>query len=211
MEYFFEVATVILLFSLYGFIHSLLASEKAKVLFRKLLGKYIAFYRLGYNVLAILGLYFIWDLSPQPSLQIYQLSSPFDYLVLIPQLLSVVGMFWCFRYISFREFTGLGQIDCYLKKEYSDNDLDENYTLRIEGPYKYSRHPIYFFSIIFLTFRAEMNLFYLTMLILFIAYFFIGSHFEEKKLVRLFGDVYKDYQNNVPKIFPFRFRNHFVE
>lgn len=211
MEYFFEVATVILLFSLYGFIHSLLASEKVKVLFRKLFGKHIAFYRLGYNVFAVLGLYFVWELSPQPSLQIYQLSTPFDYLVLVPQFLSIAGMIWCFRYISFREFTGLNQIDRYLKHQYSDNDLDESYTLRIEGPYKYSRHPIYFFSITFLTFRAEMNLFYLTMLILFIAYFYIGSHFEEKKLVRLFGDVYKDYQNNVPKIFPYRFRNHFVE
>lgn len=204
MNYFFEVITFVILFALYGFIHSLLASEKVKVLFRKLFGKYIAFYRLGYNVFAVLGLYFIWDLSPQPSLQIYQLPSPFDYLVLIPQLLSIAGMIWCFRYIRFREFTGLNQFNRYLKDEITDNDLDENYTLRIEGPYKDSRHPIYFFSIVFLTFRAEMNLFYLTMLISFTAYFYIGSYFEEKKLVRLFGDIYKDYQVKVPRIFPYK-------
>jgi len=204
MEYFFEVAAVVLLFFLFGFFHSVLASEKAKVIFKKLFGKYIAFYRLGYNVLSVLSLYFVWDLAPQPSLQIYQLTSPFDYLILIPQLLALAGMIWCFKYISFKEFAGLSQIDRYLKQEYSDNDLDENYTLRIEGPYKYSRHPIYFFSIIFLMFRAEMNLFYLTMIILFVAYFYIGSHYEEKKLVRLFGDVYRDYQNKVPKIFPYK-------
>jgi len=85
---------------------------------------------------------------------------------------------------------------------YSDNELDENYTLRIEGPYKYSRHPIYFFSIIFLLFRAEMSLFYLTMFISFTAYFYIGSYYEEKKMVRLFGDDYKDYQKKVSRIFP---------
>ena len=208
MEYFFEVITIVLLFTLYGFFHSVLAAENVKILFRKFFGRFIAFYRLGYNVIAVLGLYFVWDLSPQPSLKIYQLASPYDYLVLIPQILSVAGMIWCFRYISFREFAGLSQIDRYLKKEYSDNVLDENNTLRIEGPYKYSRHPIYFFSIIFLTFRAEMNLFYLTILILFIAYFYIGSHFEGKKLVRLFGDVYKDYQQKVPKIIPVKIFTH---
>jgi protein-S-isoprenylcysteine O-methyltransferase Ste14 len=131
-------------------------------------------------------------------------SPPYDYLVLIPQLLSLAGMIWCFKYISFKEFVGLNQFDRYLKNEISDNDLDEKYTLRIEGPYKYSRHPIYFFSIIFLMFRAEMNLSYLTMFMSFTAYFYIGSYYEEKKLVRLFGDVYKDYQKKVPRIFPYK-------
>jgi len=206
MNYFFEVITLIVLFALYGFIHSVLASEKVKILFRKIFGKFIAFYRLGYNVFALIGLYFIWDLAPQPSLQIYQLSSPFDYLVLIPQFLALAGMIWCFKYISFKEFVGLNQFDRYLKNEISDSDLDEKYTLRIEGPYKYSRHPVYFFSIIFLMFRAEMNLSYLTMFMSFTAYFYIGSYYEEKKLVRLFGDVYKDYQKNVPRIFPYKIR-----
>ena len=116
------------------------------------------------------------------------------------------GMIWCFKYISFKEFVGLNQFDRYLKNEISDSDLDEKYTLRIEGPYKYSRHPVYFFSIIFLMFRAEMSLFYLTMFISFTAYFYIGSYYEEKKLVRLFGDVYKDYQKKVPRIFPYRIK-----
>jgi protein-S-isoprenylcysteine O-methyltransferase Ste14 len=204
MNYFFEVVSLIILFALYGFIHTVLASEKVKILFRKLFGKFIALYRLGYNVFAVIGLYFIWDLAPQPSLQIYQLQPPLDYLVLIPQLLSLAGMIWCFKYISFKEFVGLNQFDRYLKNEISDNDLDEKYTLRIEGPYKYSRHPIYFFSIIFLMFRAEMNLSYLTMFLSFTAYFYIGSYYEEKKLVRLFGDVYKDYQKKVPRIFPYK-------
>lgn len=171
---------------------------------RKTFGNLIAFYRLAFNIFAVVGLYIIWDLAPQPFLQIYILPKPYDYLVLIPQLLSLVGMIWCFRYISFREFIGLNQIDRYLKNEYSENELDENYTLRIEGPYKYSRHPIYFFSIIFIMFRSEMNLFYLTMFISFTAYFYIGSYYEEKKMVRLFGDEYRNYQKKVPKIFPFK-------
>ena len=204
MDYVLDVLVIFLLFALYGFVHSVAASEKVKILFKKVFGKLIGFYRLGFNIFAVVGLYLIWDLAPRPSLQIYKLPPPYDYLVLIPQFISLAGIIWCFKYICFKEFIGLNQIDRYLKNEYSENDLDENYTLRIEGPYKFSRHPIYFFSIIILMFRAEMSLFYLTMFISFTAYFYIGSYYEEKKMVRLFGDDYRNYQKKVPRIFPFK-------
>lgn len=206
MDYVAEVIVLFILFSLYGLIHSILASEYVKQLFKKYFGRFISFYRLGYNMFAFIGLYFIWDFGPHPSLQIYKLQPPFDYLVLIPQIISLAGIIWCFKYINFKEFTGINQIERFFTKEYSDSDLDENYFLRIEGPYKYSRHPIYFFSIIFLLFRAEMTLFYLTMFISFTAYFYIGSHYEEKKMVRLFGDDYRDYQRKVPRIFPYKIK-----
>lgn len=204
MNYVFDLLILVILFTLFGYIHSLLASEKVKIWIRKNFGKRIAFYRIGYNIFSVIGLYFIWDLAPHPSLQIYTLPQPYDYLVLIPQLFSLIGVMWCFKYINIKEFLGLSQIDRYLKNEYSDNELDEHYTLRIEGPYKYSRHPVYFFSIIFLMFRAEMNLFYLTMFLSFTAYFYIGSYYEERKMVRLFGDDYRNYQLKIPRIFPIK-------
>lgn len=207
MNYFFDVLIILLLLSLYGAIHSILASYKAKLFFRQNFGKAIAFYRLGFNIFSLAGLYLIWDLAPYPSLQIYTLPPPYDYLILIPQFLSLIGLIWCFRYISFKEFIGLAQINRYLNGDFSENELDEKYTLRIEGPYRYSRHPIYFFSITFLLFRAEMNLFYLTMLIAFIAYFYVGSVYEEKKLVRMFGNDYLEYSKLVPRIFPIKFYN----
>lgn len=202
MQYIIDELILILLFTIFGFIHSLLASLKSKIFFRNYFGNLIAFYRLGYNLFSLIGLYLIWDLAPHPSLQIYKLNSPFDYLVLIPQILSLIGIAWCMKYINFKEFLGLNQFDLFLKNQYPESALDEKYTLRIEGPYKYSRHPIYFFSIIFVMFRAEMNLFYLTMFVCFTIYFYIGSIFEEKKMVRLFGDDYKNYQKSVPRILP---------
>ncbi|MFZ2325062.1 MAG: methyltransferase [Ignavibacteriaceae bacterium] len=204
MNYVFDLLILVILFTLFGYIHSVLASEKVKIWIRKNFGKRIAFYRIGYNIFSFINLYFIWDLAPHPSLQIYTLPQPYDYFVLIPQLFSLIGVMWCFKYINFKEFLGLSQIDRYLKNEYSDNELDEHYTLQIEGPYKYSRHPIYFFSIIFLMFRAEMNLSYLTMFLSFTAYFYIGSYYEEKKMVRLYGDDYRNYQLKIPRIFPIK-------
>jgi len=47
-----------------------------------------------------------------------------------------------------------------------------------------------------------MDLFYLTFFLLIVAYFYIGAYYEEKKLVRIFGEVYSRYQKSVPQIFP---------
>lgn len=207
MKDFVDILILIILLSLFGYFHSVLASIKVKEFIRQQFGKAIAFYRLFYNLISVITLYLIWEYAPHPSARIYRLSSPFDYLVLIPQFLSLAGIIWCFRYISSKEFLGLSQIERFLNKEYSDNELDEKLTFRIEGPYKYSRHPIYFFSIIFLVFRAEMDLFYLTVVICFIVYFYIGSVYEEKKLIKIFGKAYEDYRKEVPRIFPIKFVN----
>ena len=203
MELVFDVAIIILLFGIFGYIHSLLASEKVKIQFKKMFGELIAFYRILYNIFTIFSLYIIYLLSPKPHLVIYDLQNPYDLIILIPQFLSLVAIIWVFKYICFKEFLGLDQIIRYTEKRYT-TELDEEFTLRIEGPYRYSRHPIYFFSITFLLFRPTMDLFYLTFFLCMVAYFYIGSYYEEKKLVRQFGEVYSSYKKEVPRIIPFK-------
>ncbi|MCU0333288.1 MAG: isoprenylcysteine carboxylmethyltransferase family protein [Ignavibacteriaceae bacterium] len=203
MELVIDVLIIILLFAVFGYIHSLLASEKIKIQFKKIFGELIAFYRILYNIFSLISLYFIYEFSPKPHIIIYDLQNPFDLIILIPQFLSLAGVIWVFKYICFREFLGLDQIKRFIGKRYT-TELDEEFTLRIEGPYRYSRHPIYFFSITFLLFRPTMDLFYLTFFICIVAYFYIGSYYEEKKLVRQFGEVYVKYQKEVPGIIPFK-------
>ena len=203
MEFALDVLIIISLFGIFGYIHSLLASEKIKIKFKKMFGELIAFYRIFYNIFTVISLYIIYLLSPKPHIVIYDLQYPYDLIILIPQFLSLVAIIWVFKYICFKEFLGLDQIIRFIEKRYT-TELDEEFTLRIEGPYRYSRHPIYFFSITFLLFRPTMDLFYLTFFICMVAYFYIGSYYEEKKLVRQFGDVYKNYRKEVPRIIPFK-------
>ncbi|MCW9064722.1 MAG: hypothetical protein OQJ78_00365, partial [Ignavibacteriaceae bacterium] len=181
-----DVLIIIFLFIVFGYVHSLLASEKVKFQFKKKFGELIAFYRILYNIFSVISLYILYELSPKPHIIIYDLQNPFDLIILIPQFLSLAGVFWAFRYICAREFLGLDQIKRFFEKRYT-TELDEEFTLRIEGPYRYSRHPVYFFSITFLLFRPVMDLFYLTFFVCIVAYFYIGSYYEEKKLVRQFG------------------------
>ena len=201
-----DVLIIILLFAVFGYTHSLLASEKVKISFKKIFGDLIAFYRLLYNLFGLLSLYLIYEFSPKPHIIIYDLPNPYDLVVLIPQFVSLAGVLWVFKYICFKEFLGLDQIKRFFEKRYT-TELDEEFTLRIEGPYRYSRHPIYFFTITFLMFRPVMDLFYLTFFVCIVAYFYIGSYYEERKLVRQFGEVYERYKREVPRIFPVKFLN----
>ncbi len=203
MEYISDVLLIVILFTLYGFIHSLLASQEVKLLFKKTFGGLIAFYRLFYNLFSLILLYLVYEMAPKPYVIIYDLPEPFDLIVLIPQFAALAGLFWVFRYICLTEFLGLSQVKRFLENNYTTL-LDEELTLKIKGPYKYSRHPVYFFSIVFLLFRPVMDLFYLTFFICIVAYFYIGSYFEEKKLVRQFGEVYENYKKVVPGIVPFK-------
>lgn len=196
-----DVFIIISIFVIFAWIHSILASIKFKEGIKRNFGSLIAFYRLGYNLFAVSSFYVIYELSPKPHLEIYDLQRPFDLLVLIPQFLALIGLFWSFKYICIKEFLGINQIKRYFQKTYS-SELDEDMTFVIGGPYKYSRHPIYFFSILFLMFRPTMDLFYLTFFLLIVVYFYVGSYYEEKKLVRHFGDAYIKYQKSVPQIFP---------
>jgi protein-S-isoprenylcysteine O-methyltransferase Ste14 len=203
MNYVVDVLIIITLFAAYGIAHSILASIKVKKFIKEKFGDLIAFYRLFYNIIALVLLYVIWELSPKPHIIIYDLPNPFDLLTLIPQLLALAGILWAFKYICFKEFLGVNQIKRFIERRYT-NELDEELTLRIEGPYRYSRHPVYFFSIVFLLFRPTMDLFYLTFFVCIVAYFYIGSVFEEKKLTQIFGEEYIIYRQSVPRIFPLR-------
>ena len=204
MNYLFELILLVLAFSFFGISHSYLASLKVKNYLKLKFPQILPFYRLIYNLFSFLTLYFFFIYLPQPDITIYDLIKPFDFIILGLQFLSLIGLIWTFRYFSFYEFLGISQIIRWYKGNYNSNDLDEKMTLKIKGPYRYTRHPVYFFSIMFLVFRPSMDLTYLTLVVGIIIYFYVGSYYEEKKLVEIFGEKYKSYQKAVPRIFPLK-------
>ena len=199
---FLDALIITSLFLVFAVSHSILASHKFKLALTSKLGDKIAFYRMFYNVSAILFFLFIYKVSPKPDYIIYDLSFPFDIIIVVLQIISGIILLWTSKFINMREFLGLTQIKRFSEGTYSTNDLDEKLELRIEGAFKYSRHPIYLFSSLFLMLRPTMDFFYLIFLINMLLYFYIGSYFEEKKLVTIFGNDYRQYQKDVPKIFP---------
>jgi protein-S-isoprenylcysteine O-methyltransferase Ste14 len=204
---FVDIVIIILLFTIFAFSHTWLASLKIKRALVEKLGIKIAFYRLFYNISSIVFFLSFYAIAPKPDVIVYDLRFPFDIITFALQVLSLVGLIWATRPINLKEFVGTAQIERYMRGEYKVNELDEKQTLKIEGAFKFVRHPIYFFSILFLGFRPTMSLFYLVIFVCIVIYFYIGSIYEERKLVELFSDEYREYQKRVPRLFPFKVRS----
>lgn len=147
-----DVLIIIFLFALFGISHSFLASNNIKRKIVEGAGNKIAYYRLFYNFISLITFFIIYEISPKPDVIIYDLKSPWDIIILVPQILSLFGLIWAVKPIDLKEFLGLNQLKRYLKDEYNTNELDEHSELIIEGAYKYSRHPIYFFQFCFWVF-----------------------------------------------------------
>lgn len=196
MQLVIEIIQIIFFFSIFAIIHSVLASLRIKNFIREKFGNLIAFYRIGYNFLSIISFGLFLYFAPKPHQIVFEIPYPFDLVVYILQILSLIGILWSAKNTDWKEFLGLSQIKRYFNGNYNDQ-LDENYKLKINGAYRISRHPIYLFSILFLALRPYMTVFYFVTLLLIILYFYIGSIFEEKKLEKIFGIDYINYKKEV--------------
>jgi protein-S-isoprenylcysteine O-methyltransferase Ste14 len=204
MSLVFDSVQIFVLFALFGYSHSLLASRKFKEKLAQNIGDKIAFYRLFYNLISVISFAALIIITPKPEFIIYDLPNPYDLVMFAIQIIGLAGFIWAVLVIDGMEFLGLKQIKRYIHGTYDKSELDEHSELLIKGPFKFCRHPIYFFSILILVFSPVMNLWYLIILINIIIYFYIGSIYEERKLVKIFGVQYSKYQNEVPRIIPYK-------
>lgn len=202
MSLFFDIFLIVFLFFLFAYSHSILAAFDVKKRITEKVGDKIAFYRLFFNISSLLIFVAVYFISPKPNVVIYDLQFPYDLLIFSVQVFGVIGLFWAGSYINLKEFLGISQIKRYIEGKYKVSDLDEYHELVITGPFKYSRHPIYFFSIIILGFRPTMDLFYLVFFICMLIYFYVGSMYEEKSLEKRYGSSYTEYKSKVPRLIP---------
>jgi methanethiol S-methyltransferase len=202
-----DVIEIVFLFSLFAISHTFLASTKIKKVLADKIGNRIAFYRLFYTISSIIFFLMFYNLSPHPAAIVYDLQYPFDIITFALQVLSLIGLMWAFYPTNVKEFIGISQIARYIRGQYNVNDLDEKQALKIVGAFKFVRHPVYLFCILFLGLRSTMSLFYLVLFICAVIYFYVGSIYEERKLVEIFGDEYRGYQKIVPRILPIKLRS----
>jgi protein-S-isoprenylcysteine O-methyltransferase Ste14 len=195
---------ILLLFVVFGISHSILASNKIKEQIVEKVGNKIAFYRLFYNLSSLIIFLALYEIAPKPNLVIYDLPYPWDLIIFGLQVISLAGLIWSVLPVDLKEFLGISQIIRWWNGNYKLDELDEHKTFIVKGAFKYSRHPIYFFTILFLGLRPTMDLFYLTVFLCITAYFIIGSFYEEDKLVEHFGESYKKYQQRVPRLIPIK-------
>lgn len=172
----------------YGIIHSVLASDTVKKIFKT------KYYRLIYNLLAfgllIPILYFQFTVESKRLLPDSILNQ------LLSGIMMSAGIFM--MYIS---------IKGYASKEFLGIDFDkkeEPFMLKTDGLSEFIRHPLYTGTLLvfwglFGFFSTEV---FLVTAIFVTIYVRVGIYFEENKLVKVYGSEYVAYQKKVPMLIP---------
>lgn len=174
----------ILRFMLFAVAHSLFASAWAKKILH---GVDRQGYRLCYNIasLAMFG----WVMSAyRHSEVLYFVPGIWSLIMYLLQLAVLVILVSCLRQTGFGVFFGFA-------KQTSNSFTNS-------GWYSMVRHPLYFFSTLFMVLNPVMTSQWLMLTIMGTAYFIAGGLIEESRLTAEFGEKYRQYQKRVPFFIP---------
>ncbi len=187
-----SIFILLLALAIWGVVHSFLASHLAKDLFRFKIGS-MDFYRLAYNIFAAVSfLPILYLMATLPNRKVYEVPSPWNLAMFGGQLLSIVMLAVAFLQTGALSFIGLRQLF----------GTEESGSLVVHGMYKIVRHPLYTFSLLFLWLTPAVSQNSLTVYIGSTLYILAGIYFEERKLLREFGEVYAIYQKSTPMLIP---------
>jgi protein-S-isoprenylcysteine O-methyltransferase Ste14 len=76
----------------------------------------------------------------------------------------------------------------------------------IRGPYRWVRHPAYLCMLLMIWACPDITLDRLLLNCLWSVWILIGTYFEERDLVSVYGEQYRAYQKQVPRLIPWKFR-----
>ena len=185
---------LIVTIALWGLLHSLLASTGFKHALRRALGDgFMKFYRLLYNLFAVISIApVLYIMLSLPDKMVYQVPAPWRYLMLAGQSLSALLLIAAVMQTDLLSFAGFRQL---IEAEKQGN-------LVTTGLYRSVRHPLYTFSLLILWLSPSLSLNSLIVYAALTAYVLIGIVFEERKLLREFGQAYADYRSSTPMLLP---------
>lgn len=187
-----SIFILLLALAIWGVVHSFLASHMAKGLFRLKVGS-MDFYRLAYNVFSgVSFLPILYLMMTLPNRMVYEVPSPWNLVMFGGQLLSVILLLVAFLQTDSLAFIGLRQLF----------DQEKPGALVVHGLYKIVRHPLYTFSLLFIWLTPSVSQNSLTVYIGSTLYILIGTYFEERKLLREFGEAYAVYKKSTPMLIP---------
>ncbi len=172
-------------FILFALAHSLFATDWAK---NALHGTNRQGYRLCYNIASLVM--FGWVMSAyRHSDVLYFVPGIWSLIMYLLQFVVAALLVYCLKQTGAGEFFGL-------TKQRSNSFIST-------GWYSFVRHPLYFFSTLFMVLNPVMSTQWLLLTIMSTVYFIIGALIEEKRLSAEFGEVYRIYQQRVPFLIPY--------
>ena len=185
---------LILSIIVWGFVHSLIASLGFKDLMLHAFGNgFMKFYRLLYNVFSVISIAPVFYLMVVlPDQHFYQIPTPWSYVMLIGSGLSVLFLIVTVLQTDVLSFVGLRQL---FQEERSGK-------LVTRGFYRMVRHPLYTFGLLALWLSSSVSVNAFVVYLGLTIYILVGIYFEERKLLREFGQAYADYKSVTPMLIP---------
>ena len=185
---------LILSIALWGFVHSFIASFGFKDFLRRMLGDgFMKLYRLLYNTFAVVSIAPVLYLAAVlPDRDLYNIPAPWNALMLAGQGISALLLLVAVLQTDVLSFVGLRQL------------FEEERTGRLvtAGLYRIVRHPLYTFSLLVLWLSPKVSLNSFILYLSLTVYILIGISFEERKLLREFGEDYVRYKTVTPMLIP---------
>ncbi|MCC5937553.1 MAG: isoprenylcysteine carboxylmethyltransferase family protein [Lunatimonas sp.] len=175
--------------------HTYLAKLTVKRTIKSRMGTAYRWYRLLYSGLSVFLLFIIMLYAGSiPPVYLWAISPSSTYLGYMLATFGTILAVKALKGMSVSRFVGLTPSD----------DLANHDTLKVDGLYRWMRHPLYAGLILiflgyFLYLPTWSSLVHLMALF---SYLPFGIHYEEKKLLEIYGTSYREYQRQVPALFP---------
>ena len=183
----------------FAFFHSLLIDLRFSDWASRVMGRFFAYYRLMYNLLALILFIALLKYSGSLDTQlVIKFVPPWTILQYILMIASGLIIIWAFLSYDTLEFIGIRQIVGSGVK--TENTSPK--TITNKGLLGIVRHPMYLGTLVFMWSLNSTRVDILVHFILTI-YILIGIKLEERKLVKQFGLSYINYQREVPALIPF--------
>jgi protein-S-isoprenylcysteine O-methyltransferase Ste14 len=133
-----------------------------------------------------------------PDAPLYRLDGWIRFLFHGVQILGAGLLLW--TPWDLKEFVGLRQWERHRKGE--GDAAGRNEGLFTGKAYVLVRHPLYLGCSLLLAFHPVQTGNSAATAAAVVAYFYIGTFFEERRMERKFGEEYREYQKRVPRLFP---------
>jgi len=197
---------LIIIIAVWGIVHSWMASLGFKEFLRRSLGNgFMKSYRLLYNLFSVVSILpVLYLMIALPDQNLYQVPSPWNYLMRVGQLISVLLLFAAVLQTDALSFVGLRQ---FLETEKKTDPVTSVAVLQTSGFYRYVRHPLYTFGLLILWLSPAMTVNTFVVYAALTVYILIGIIFEERKLLREFSQQYADYKSRTPMLIPGLLKN----
>ena len=201
-------------FAVFGWLHSLFAQDGFKQWLARQTGPFFVehFWRLVYCVLSFVALYHVigtlhWDNNPDGNHWLINYPDWLWRCVLIVHLGSVAMIWLAFLQSDYLEFWGFKQawlgVRTLAGRPVTKPPAPLFGTGRLvqTGLYRFVRHPMLAGGLLFLLTSgpSRNNIVFLCM---YAAYMVIGAHYEERRLLRIFGEHYRRYREHVGAFVP---------